>query len=201
MQEIDLNLLHPRLQLQVAKARRAIHGGHPAYAVDICLQILRREPGCLPVRKILRSAQKANQSSNNGESLKVFKTVCSLAVYLWNKVLPGKNPHKTMDLAERILKRDIENIRARQMLASTAHSLGLSETKLFALEEIRNYRPHDIDNLLALGHTYLVIGRLADAEKAGDSILKLEPMHGAARSLVKRASVSRTIQIGGWDRL
>ncbi len=196
MQEIDLISLDTRLQVQVTKANRAIADGQPGYAMDICLQILKGEPGCLPVRKILRKAQKANLLNNHDGPLKVLEPLRTLADYFCSKVFSGKNPQRTLEIAEQILKRDIENISARRMLASAANSLGLEETRLFALEEIRNYRPRDINNLLALGNAYLSLDMLTDAEMTGDSILKLEPTHGAARNLVKRASVSRTIQSG-----
>jgi len=57
MEEVSLNSLDPRLIKQVGTADRAIAQGNPAYALPVCMDILKRHPGCVEVRQVLRKAQ------------------------------------------------------------------------------------------------------------------------------------------------
>ncbi len=194
MQEIDLLSLDSGQQIHVKKARRAIDYGHHSYAVDICRQILWREPGCLPVRKILRNAQKAGASSGYPNWRKFFKTITTFPGFIRCQIWLSRNPKKSLYLAEKLLTRDPFNVRANLFLANAAESLGLSETVVFAREEIRGCQPRNVSNLMKLGITYLALGRHTEAEKTGDLILQFDPMDETARALVKSSSVRRTIE-------
>ncbi len=196
IKEIDFLGLEPRLQLQVKKASLAIDSGQPWYAVDICRHVIRRQPGCLAVRKILRKAQKENCLSGTYRLAVIIKFVFSWADFLLGKYLLSKYPYLVLNSAEKILCRQPDSIRANQLLASTAQSLGFAETALFARQEILLSQPRSVANLLALGNASLALGRLSEAEKMGDRILEIDPMNEAARKLIKRSTVSQTVNVG-----
>ncbi len=99
-------------------------------------------------------------------------------------------------MAEKILSRQPGSVKANQLLASTARSLGFARTALFARQEIHLRQPRNVANLLAMGNACLALGRLSEAEKMGDRILEIEPMNEAARKLIKRSTVSQTMRKG-----
>ncbi len=105
IKEIDFFGLEPRLQLQVKKASRAIDDGHPWYAVDICRYVIRRQPGCLAVRKILRKAQKKNYPSGSHKFAAIINSVFSWGDILWGKYILSKYPYSALNMAEKILSR------------------------------------------------------------------------------------------------
>ncbi len=196
IKEIDFFGLDPRFQEHIGKASRAIDDGHPRYAADICRYIIRRQPGCLPVRKILRKAQKDHNSFGSHRIMAMMKSFFSWADYLWGKRMLSKDPLKALNAAEKIFNRQPDSVRANRLLASAAEALGFAQTAHFALEEICAKQPRNVANLLAYGNACLALGHLSQAEKTGDRILQIEPMNEAARKLIKRSSVSQTMRKG-----
>ena len=63
--EIGLTDIDVRLRKQFENATLHLHN-KPAYTLEICLNILRRYPGCLPVRKVLRKAQRCLKTKKPG---------------------------------------------------------------------------------------------------------------------------------------
>jgi uncharacterized protein HemY len=62
MPEIPVSALDPKQQRQVENARIALERGDLDYVLEVCAQILKKSPGCLPVRRLQRAAQLQDQA-------------------------------------------------------------------------------------------------------------------------------------------
>jgi len=198
MEEVALKDLDSRLQKQIDNARKAVDK-NPAYAVDILLNIVNRNPGCLEARKILRQAEvKAAGGKTKGFN-KFLSKVTSLPFSVTSDSKVKKDPGKAMETAEGILKSDPFNPVGHRMLGAAAEELELNETAAFAYEELRKAEPDSIDAVKRLMKAYIEIGRAEEAIKIGDTAYKKDPSDDEVQDLIKRASVQQTMEKGKWE--
>lgn len=195
MPEIPVSALDPKQQRQVENARIALERGDLDYVLEVCAQILKKAPGCLPVRRMLRAAQLQNQAKG-GKIRSLTKRLGQLASRsLTNEAV---TPSEALVRAEQQLAADPRNIAALKKLAAAARALELPETVVFALEAVRELEPNDSQNLLALGAAWLEIGDTKKALEIADAVIKAAPLEHRAQDLMKRASVAKTVTEGNW---
>ena len=199
MPDVSLSSLGPSVERQVDRAKQAISRGETEYAMDICNELLRREPGCVDVRKVLRAAQLKAFRAGRQWPARLLAWVRRLPFLLRGSGWVRKKPKKALAAAEKLLTGNPESVSAHRLLALAAWALGLNETAVFARESIRDLKPDNISNLLELGEAYYVVGRNEDAVRNGDDVLAKDPSNTQATSLVRRASVAYSIKEGGWD--
>src|SRR5690606_17445488 len=199
MPEILISDLDSRLQKQVENARFAIDRGNLQYAIEICAHVLSQEPGCLPVRKLLRAAQMKLFRSKNKMVAKTIGGLAGAATLMSGSSKVKKEPTKALEAAEKALTKDPTNVAAHKLIAQAAAALEFPETKVFAWECIRDQAPENIPNLLALGQAYIEAQRGEDAVAVGEQILKLNPGNGEAQDLLKTGSVSQSLSKGNWE--
>lgn len=199
MPEISLNDLDPRLQKQLQGAEQSIARGNPAYAIDVCMGILKSQPGCLDVRKVLRTAQR-RLADTRGKHSRMFSGVTNAPFMLRGGSQVKKDPVTAMETAEKMLKNNPASIPGLRLLGQAAMAARFPLTAVFAFEGIREIDRANVDNLFDLGEAYLAKGDTESAVIAGEQILKLKPGDGEAAELIRRASVSQTIEKGHWER-
>ncbi|MCC5788671.1 MAG: tetratricopeptide repeat protein [Opitutales bacterium] len=199
-QEITLKDLNPKLQKQADNARMAMERGNPPYAVQICQAILGKEPGCLPVRKLLRAAQRKLTEGTNDMVRKASGGFAGAMFSLKAKKMVANDPLKALASAEEVLNKNPYNISALKILAQAAEAAEFSDTAIFALETVRDVDPQSPAHLLALGKAYVAVGRSHDALAIGDQILKIDPSNGDAQALIKEASVATSMNEGKWEQ-
>jgi tetratricopeptide (TPR) repeat protein len=197
MEEIALESLDPRLQKQVQNATKAL-GKNPVYAVDILMNIVQRNPGCLEVRRALRQAQQRATQGKSGGLSGLMSKVSGLGKSLRAPKV-DKDPGKALESAEEMLRDNPGNIAGHQLLGKAAHALELNETAAFAYEEIYRIEPANAANAKDLMEAYIVIGKNEDAIRIGEAAYRANPNDDAIESLVKKASVQQTVNKGGWD--
>ncbi|HEY0944393.1 MAG TPA: tetratricopeptide repeat protein [Opitutaceae bacterium] len=195
MPEIHVSSLDPRVQKQVENAQIALQRGNLDYVVEVCAQVLKTAPGCLPVRRLQRAAQLRRFQSKNKLLSKAFGSVTTAGIFFGGK----KDPGKSLENAEKMLATDPTSIPALKLLAEAAASLELKETAAFAWEAIRDLQPGDRDTLLTLGESYIAAGKPREALATADNILKLRPQDGDALALMRKASVAQTMDKGNWE--
>ena len=195
VQEIDLKQLDPRLRAQVDKAKTSIQRGTPDYAIQIALNILNANPGCLEVRKILRKAQMDKAKAATGKGFLKGVTVPPL---MMGSILK-KDPLKAMAQAEKMLTDNPKNVQAHKLLGQAANILELYNTAAYALDVARQLDPEDYENLKELGHVYLTLKRYEDAIKIGNHVFQKNAGDGDAQELVKQASVAQSMDKGNWE--
>ncbi|MEM7790188.1 MAG: tetratricopeptide repeat protein [Verrucomicrobiota bacterium] len=196
METIALKDLDPRLQKQIENARKAI-GKNPTYATDIMLNIVKRNPGCLEARQILREAQK-RASKGKGKGLSKFfgKVKSSIS---GSEAKVKKDPAKAMEEAEDMLNSAPDNAGAHKMLGMAAEALELYDTAAFAYKELYRLDPSSSDSAKLLMKAYIQIGETDEAIKVGDAAYQKNPSDDEIQSLIRKASVEKSIQKGKWE--
>ena len=198
MSEQLLTSIDPRLQKQVANAKRAIEKGNPGYAVPICTDILKRYPGLYEVRQILRTGQK-RLVGNTGGVKKFFSKVTSAPFAIGSAGRIKKDPQKVIDSAESLLNDDPNNVAAHKLLAQASVELGYVNTAIFAYECIREVEPDNIDNLKALADKLIEVGKTKESIVICDAILTKSPSDGDAQTIIRKASVAQSMEKGKWE--
>ncbi|HVS52747.1 MAG TPA: tetratricopeptide repeat protein [Opitutaceae bacterium] len=196
MPEVSVASLDPRQQKLVDNARVALDRGNLDYALEVTSQILKTQPGCLPVRRLQRAAQLRQAREKGGGFLAKMASGFSTAPFFFGG---KKEPAKQLETAEALLARDPNNVAALKLLAEAARGLGLSETAAFALAAVRELEPGDRGNLLALGEAWLAAAKPDEALKIADELLRLRPTDAEAQDLMRKASVAQTVAKTGWE--
>jgi tetratricopeptide (TPR) repeat protein len=196
MPEIPVASLDARQQKLVDNARLALERGNLDYAIEVTAQILRAQPGCLPVRRLQRVAQLRAARAKGGGLMAKVAAGFSTAPFLFGG---KKQPAQKLEAAEALLAKNPQNVAALRMLAEAARALGLRETVAFALDAVRELEPQDRTNRLALGEAWLDAAKPAEALKVADELLREKPADAEAQHLMRRASVAQTVTQAGWE--
>src|SRR4051812_13842802 len=197
MPEIPVGSLDPRHQKLIENARVALERGNFDYVLEVTAQVLKTQPGCLPVRKLQRIAQVRQHRGKSGGFMGRAISGLSTAPFMFGG--GKKDPAKLLEAAEGFLAKDPMSIPALKMLAEAAGGLGLTETVAFALDAIREIEPENRTNLLALGEAWLAANKPAEALKIADEILRTKPTDADAQNLMRKASVAQTVTKVGWE--
>jgi tetratricopeptide (TPR) repeat protein len=196
MPEVSVAALDPRHQKLIENARVALDRGNFDYVLEVTAQVLRSQPGCLPVRKLQRVAQlRQHRAKNTGFMGKALSGLSATPFLLGSK----KDPSKQLESAETLLAKDPTSVPALKMLAEAAAGLGLPETAAFALDAVRELEPENRTNLLALGEAWLNAGKPTEALKIADEILRTKPTDAEGQNLMRKASVAQTVTKHNWD--
>ncbi len=195
MPEVPVASLDPRHQKLIENARIALERGNLDYALEVTAQVLKVQPGCLPVRKLQRVAQ-LRQAKGKGGFMARMSGGLSAAPFMFGG---KKDPAKLLESAEALLAKDPANVAALKLLAEAAQGLGLLETVAFALDAIREIEPGNRANLLALGEAWLAAGKATEALKIADEMLAARPVDAEAQALMRKASVAQTVNTSKWD--
>ncbi len=196
MPEISVSSLDPRLQKQLENAQVALQRGNLEYVLDVTSQVLKAEPGCLPVRRLQRTAQMKQFASKNRMFTKAFGSVTQ-AGFLFGG--GKKEPIKVLENAEKLLVTDPTSVPALKLLAEAAAGLDLPETVAFAWEAIHELHPANREFLLNLAEAYLAANRSDDALRAADKLLKTKPQDGDALGIMRKAAIAQTTEKGKWE--
>ena len=198
MPEIPVASLDPRHQKLVENARIALERGNLEYVIEVTAQVLKMQPGCLPVRRLQRVAQlRQYRGSKSSGFMGRALSGLSTAPFMFGG--GKKEPAKLLEAAEGFLAKDPTSVPALKMLAEAAGGLSFPETVAFALDAVREIEPDNRPNLLALGEAWLAAGKPADALKIADEILKDKPTDADAQNLMRKASVAQTVTKHSWD--
>src|SRR3954467_2885061 len=157
MPEISVASLDPRHQKLVENARVALERGNLDYVIEVTSQVLKAQPGCLPVRRLQRIAQLRQHRGKGGGFMGKALSGLSSAPFMFGS--GKKDPAKQLEGAETLLAKDPNNVPALKMLAEAAGGMGFPETVAFALDAVREIEPGNRANLLALGEAWLAAGK------------------------------------------
>lgn len=196
MPEVSVASLDPRHQKLIENARVALDRGNLDYVLEVTGQVLKVQPGCLPVRRLQRVAQLRQQRGKSGGFM--GKLGLSGAPFMFGS--GKKEPAKQLESAELALAKDPNNVAALRLLAEAAAGLGLPETAAFAYEAIRELEPGNRANLLALGEALLTAGKPVEALKVADDLLRDKPTDADAQNLMRKASVAQTVTKHNWEQ-
>jgi tetratricopeptide (TPR) repeat protein len=198
MEEVALKDLDIRLQKQVENARKAVDK-NPTYSVDILMNIVKRHPGCLDVRKILRQAQQRSTKAKTKGLGGLFGKVTNLPFSMTSGSKIKKDPTGAIESAEQMLASNPANPAAHKMLGAAAESLDLPQTAAFAYEELVKLDKGNSESAKLLMNAYIKIGKSKEAIEIGDAAYRSNPTDDEIQALIKKASVEQTMAKGKWE--
>lgn len=195
MKEIQIKELQPRLQKHVEKASKVL-AKDPAYAADILFNIVKVNPECIEVRRLLRQAQsKIGSAKKSGGLGSMFAKLSGGA----SESSVRKNPEKALASAEEQIKSNFSNTSAHKTLALAAKELGLKETALLAYETLFQLDTGNLEAGKTLILEYIANKKAEEAIGVGDVLLKKYPADDEIQDLIKKASVQQTVDKGKWE--
>lgn len=200
MNKLTVSSLELQLQKQIESARSALEDGRFEQALELCAIVLAAQPDCLAVRKLERTIQLRLAASRRGAVSKLVSTVSSAPFLLSGNLKLKDDPRDALATAEKLLRRNPQNVAALILLGRAATELGWSETALFAFEAASDLEPERPDLLVLLGHAYLSVGRPADSVEAAHQALRLEMNNPGAQTLLQNALVAAAAGDSRWKR-
>jgi tetratricopeptide (TPR) repeat protein len=193
MAEVLISALSFALQKQVESARAALDQGKPAPAAELCARILDEQPACLGVRRMERAALLKVAALRRSGLSRLVQAVSTAPFLLGGSLKLKDEPRAALASADRLLRRDPQNVAALGLLGQAAIALGWPETAVFAYESASDLEPDRPDLWVALSGAYLAAGRAPDAGHAAAEALRLQPANADALALQRMASVTLTV--------
>jgi tetratricopeptide (TPR) repeat protein len=200
MPEVAVSSLEPRLQKQVESAQAAFNRGKTEQALELCTAVLEAQPACLAVRKLERAARLKFEAGRRNVVSKLVTAVSAAPLLLGGNMQLKEEPLTALATAERLLRRNPQNVAALSLLGQAAAALGWTGTAVFAHEAASDLEPERADLWIALSGAYLTDNRAKDAILAADEALRLHPGNAEAQTLLRDATVSMTVTQGNWDK-
>jgi tetratricopeptide (TPR) repeat protein len=200
MPELPVSSLSFSLQKQVESARVAFDRGKPAQAAELCARVLDEQPACLSVRKLERAALLKLAHTRTSGLSKMVMAVSHAPFLLGGSLKLKDEPRTALANADKMLRRDPQQVPALALLGQAAMALGWSETAVFAYEAASDLEHDRPDLWVALSGAYLAAGRAKDAVHAADEALRLQPANADALALQRTAAVAVTMERGKWEQ-
>lgn len=198
MEEVALKDLDFRLLKQIENIHKVLTE-NPSYAVDVMSSIVKRHPGCLEARKILRRAQQhAHSCRTNGLKSAALKLNGKVLV-IRSAMKAKKNPLAAIDEAEKALNLNPLNLNAHKVIGASAEILDLLETAAFAYEEMYKINSKDVETIVKLMSLYIHLGKYDAAIRLGDISCEEHPTNDEIQFLSKKATVDQSIKQGNWE--
>ncbi|MDR3228132.1 MAG: tetratricopeptide repeat protein [Puniceicoccales bacterium] len=197
MSKVLLTSLDPRIQKQVANAEQQLRS-NPSYAVGILPGIVARNPQCVEIRRLLRSAQRiiTGKTTSGGGLAGLFG---GLAGLFGGNRLAEKEPLKAIEKAEEALAKNPVDLAANKLLAAAAEKLGWLDTAAFAYECITKADPKTPSNFINWCVACFKSEDLDEALRVADDGLGRFPGNGDLQEIARKASVAKTVQKGKWE--
>ena len=199
MPEISAKELNTRLRKRFENASVALDRENFEYTVEICSDILKTEPGCLEVRKLLRRAQQSIYANGRSLGRKILGSVEAWLMIAYGQPYVKKDPKKAMVFGERSLNRNPFSARALSLVAAGGQELELHETVVYCLKSVAESGSGDAALMQRYCEALINVGETAQAIGIAERLAKLKPESGSIQELVKSASVAHSINRGRWD--
>ena len=198
MEEIALKELDSRLHKQIETVRKALNT-NPSYSMNVMTNIVQRHPNCLDARKLLREAQQKVHSGKSNPLKSLFSKVSGTLKSIGSTDKIQKDPTAALIAAEKSLNKNPANVGAHKAIAIAAEALDLDETVAFAYADIYRIEPNNTENVKALMSAYIQIDRSDEAIRIGDKAYKANPNDDEIQTLIRKASVEKSIKKGKWE--
>ena len=202
--EIDLSPQDKTLWL---KALSAVQLNNQAYAVNLILPVVQKNPGFLEGRSLLRKCQavSADDTSSSGTTVFGIK-MGGKAVSSKIKSLVKKSPIEALGEIEKELCKDPFNPGLNNILHDCAAQLAMIGTAEFALETIHQHRPENTKVLHKLASFYMGEKKFIKAAGVYHTISKEDPtdsiaIKGEKDCMAKSSMMEITTSEGGVQNL
>ena len=191
-QEKDLS---DQLRSYWLKAVTAIELHNFGYAIELLQNVLKQEPGFLTGRQMLRRAEVTRAKTEKKGFFNISTT--PIAVMKAQRELK-KDPHRTIELVEKVLETNPYNPQANMLLKEAALAADHPEVAIFALQTLLENAPKDVKVLHELGRLYHQLNQADKAVGVYNRICEIDPLDLEAVKLGKDASARASMKKGGW---
>lgn len=185
----------------IKKASDAVNAQNYDYAIELMLDLIRREPANAKARQALWVAGKRKLGDKKPSTTQALYPHIMSFIH----ALMGKREQIVMD-CEQILLVDPNNVAVRNKLAKAAEELGYKDTALVAYESARESDAKDIEALRQLGRMYRerfeADRNRRDLELAlqrFEQLLQVKSTDAEAKNAAQALAALRATIDGGWD--
>ena len=172
------------------KALQAVQTKNYKYAVTILKTIVKRVPGFLEGRKLLRACE-VKSTPEAGRKASLFGGL--------RVTTTRRDPESVLVNIEDDLERDPYSIPANEALFAAANELNLPDIAAFAMETICQGNPTNKKYLHLLAKHYIQHEQFAEAADVYRRVLKLDPTDPDAMRGEKDCSARATMKQGNWE--
>lgn len=173
------------------KARQAVGTKNFKYAVSILKTLVKRCPGFLEGRKVLRACE-IKTTSESGRRSSFFSGMRGLSS-------SRKDPETTLSSIEDDLERDPYSVSANEALYAAAIDLNLPDIAAFALETICQGSSSPKKHLQMLAQHYIKFEQFSQAADTYRRILKVDPTDAEATRAEKDCAARASMKQGNWE--
>ncbi|HEY2802246.1 MAG TPA: tetratricopeptide repeat protein [Chthoniobacterales bacterium] len=177
------------------KAVAAIELRNFGYAIELLQNLLKQEPEFLTGRQMRRRAAVTRAKS---EKKSFFNLSASPLAMMKAQRELKKDPHKTIELAEKILENEPYHQQANRLLKDAAVAADYPEIAIFAMETLLENDPRDLKVLHELGLLYRHYEQSDKAVEVYSRISEIDASDLEAVKLGKDASARASMKKGGW---
>jgi len=199
MNEVPSSELDLRLQKQVALAKNALTPEGTDYVIQVCGELLKKNPAAYEVRAVLWEALLPLLGESGTATQWLANKSAALQFQLAARKLLKKDPLDCVRLCDEALTKKQFFREVFVSLQKAASSLQWIETRLLALQAIIALQVDKPKPRIELAEALLEAKRPKQAIEQLEYILSLEPTHAEAQTLLKNASVAETLQRGNWE--
>lgn len=182
------------------RAKEAIVGGHPDYAINLLQTACRLDPANFLYRQTLRKAQKDKYGNNLRGSRFAF-----LSTPRWKAKTKaakrGREYLKVLEHGEQVLAKNPWDLGTQMDMAEAFDALGLGDLAVFSLDQARQKFPKDATLNRALARLFEKRGDFQKAIVLWQLVKEKYPTDVEASHKAKDLAASETIQKGQYEEV
>lgn len=172
------------------KAKQAVEAKNYKYAVTILRTLVRRSPGFLDGRKVLRACE-VKITPDAGRRSSLFSGM--------HLTSTRRDPETVLIAIEDDLEKDPYSVTANEALFNAANDLGLPAMAAFALETICLGQPNAKRHMHLLANHYIRQEQFAEAAETYRRILNVDRTDPVAMRGEKDCAARASMQKGNWE--
>ena len=172
------------------KAQQAVEAKNFKYAVSILRTLIKRTPGFLKGRQVLRACE-VKVTPDAGRKTSIFSGV--------RLTTTRRDPETTIVTIEDELEKDPYSIPANETLFAAATDLNLPALAAFALETICQGQPNPKKHLHLLANHYIKNEQFSEAAETYRRILKIDRTDPVAQRGEKDCAARASMRQGNWE--
>ncbi len=172
------------------KAQQAVDAKNYKYAVSILRTLIKRSPGFLDGRKMLRACE-VKVVPDAGRKTSLFTGV--------RLTTSRRDPETTITTIEDDLEKDPYSVAANETLFAAATDLNLPDLAAFALETICQGQPNPKKHLHLLASHYIRNEQFAEAAETYRRVLQIDRTDPVAQRGEKDCAARASMKQGNWE--
>ena len=194
--------LSPRMRQLFERARSAFQGGRRSYSVGLLRTILKQEPGCADVRKVLHAIHREMHAGDSRVARAVVAARSMLALRVRvPRLFRRERYEELLELLEDLLGQGAPARPVLTWLARVAETCHLPETGTVAVESLVSCLPDD----QGAWRAYVDHCRAHDLHKRAllglQRLSKLRPYDAEIQSELRQVAAADTMAEARWDQV